>query len=321
MKTKRRLKIAWDKFYRFRNPIREIRIRNKWRRDKRHLPLTPQHKPLYVNIHRWCWYKLRDFPDLVNCRDFNDRIQWLKLFDQQPLQVACCDKIRLKTYIETCIGPGHVPRMYQVCKRFEDIDFNALPDSFVIKTNHDSGSVLPVRDKSSLSIEHARKRINKSLDRSYGWIKGEWSYALIEPLVLVEQHLAPDLDALPPDYKFYCVSGVFRFCHYISGRGDDPREQIVDATGQNLGIGFDPDFKKGEHFLIPTRWADMTSMAETLAAPFKFVRVDMYVVDDKIYVGELTFWPKGGVCDGTDQITIGQMLDFDRSTFKPIHAH
>ena len=85
VKTKRRLKIAWDKFYRFRNPIREIRIRNKWRRDKRHLPLTPQHKPLYVNIHRWCWYKLRDFPDLVNCRDFNDRIQWLKLFDHSAI--------------------------------------------------------------------------------------------------------------------------------------------------------------------------------------------------------------------------------------------
>lgn len=319
MKTKRRLKIAWDKFYRFRNPIREIRIRNKWRRDKRHLPLTPQHKPLYVNIHRWYWYKLRDFPNLVNCRDFNDRIQWLKLFDQQPLQVACCDKIRLKKYVEERLGPGYVPQTYQVCRRFEDIQFDTLPNAFVIKTNHDSGSVLPVRDKSALSFENERRRINKSLEKSYGWLKGEWAYSFVEPQVFVEQHLAPHLDCLPPDYKFYCISGVFRFCHYISGRGSNTHEQFVDTTGRDMNIGLVPEFKKGRDFRLPECWRDMIHIAQKLATSFKLVRIDMYFVEGKIYVGELTFWPKAGVYQGEDQKIIGQLLDFDRSTFKPTY--
>lgn len=294
------------------------KIQAKWLYDKHYLPLTPDHYELYDIIHRLYWSKLHDFPNLINCRDFNDKIQWLKLFDQNPKIVRCSDKILVRDYIRERVGDEYLVKLYQVHDHFSQIDFGTLPQSFVIKTNHDSGSVILVRDKSNFDFHSGKSRIEAALKRPYGWENAEWAYAYIKPKVFVEEFIDPESSTPPPDYKFYCIDGVVRFVHYIYDRGFDTKEQTLDPEGNDLATELYPSFKLGKGFRKPTVWNQMISVAERLGSGFKCVRVDLFCSSDRIYAGEMTFWPMAGHYKGKGQKKIGKFLDFDRSTFKPL---
>jgi len=293
------------------------KIRLKWHTDKLYLLLTAEHYELYNIIHRHYWHQLHDFPDLINCRDFNDKIQWLKLFDQSPEIVRCSDKILVRDYVRERVGEEYLVKLYQVHNHFSEIDFDNLPQSFVIKTNHDSGTVILVRDKSQLDYQATAERIEVSLKNTYGWANGEWAYSYIEPKVFVEEFIEPENPKPPPDYKFYCIEGVVKFVHYIYDRGSNPKEQTIDPNGNDLGTELYPSFKLGKDFKRPNCWQEMMYVAETLSKGFKCVRVDLYCSNDQIYVGEMTFWPMAGCYKGEGQKKLGKYLDFDRTTFKP----
>jgi hypothetical protein len=298
-----------------------LRIRSKWRKDARHLPLTPEHWELYNIIHRLCWRELHDFPNLIQCRDFNDRIQWLKLFDQHEAMARCSDKILVRDYIRERIGDKYLVRLYQVRARFEEINFDALPNQFVIKTNHDSGTVILVRDKNKWDKASAATRIQNSLKQTYGWLNGEWAYAFVKPAILIEEFIEPERTAPPPDYKFYVVEGKVRFVHFIYDRGADTKEQTVDRDGNDLATELYPSFKLGAAFRKPECWPEMLDVAERLGKGFKCVRVDLFCSNNRIYAGEMTFWPMFGCYKGEGQKKLGPLLDFDRSTFQPPIYH
>lgn len=293
-----------------------FRVQCKWLRDCRYLPLHFAHWKLYNIIHRLCWKELGKFPDLVECQDFNDRIQWLKLFDQDREIIRCSDKLLVRDYVRERVGEQCLVKLYQVHDRFNQIDFDALPNSFVIKTNHDSGTVVLVRDKAKFDYHRAEDKIVTALKQPFGWLNGEWAYSYIQPKVFVEQYINPECQSPPPDYKFYCVNGVVKFCHFIYDRGIDTKEQIVDPAGKDLMTGLYPSFKRGTDFKKPILWNEMISIACRLAKGFKCVRVDLYCTDNHIYVGELTFWPMAGVYKGEGQKKLGHLLDFDRNTSK-----
>jgi len=295
----------------------EVKILGKWMRDKRHLPLIPEQWELYVIIHRLCHSELGAFPNLVNCRDFNDKIQWLKLFDQSEEIVRCADKVLVRDYVRERVGDGYLVKLHQVHNHFSEIVFDALPKSFVVKTNHDSGTVILVRDKSKLDLVAAEKRIEESLKKAYGWLNGEWAYSYIVPKVLVEEFIDPQGEAPPPDYKFYCIDDKVQFCHYIYDRDFDTKEQILDLDGNDLAIRLDPRFKAGNAFKRPAVWQEMIRIAQKLGYGFKCVRVDLYCSGDKIYAGEMTFWPMAGLQKGEGQKKLGKYLSFDRSTYRP----
>lgn len=295
----------------------EAKIMAKWRNDRRYLPLTPAHYELYKIIHRLCWRELNDFPNLVNCRDFNDKIQWLKLFDQNSEIIRCSDKITVRDYVRERVGDQYLVKLYQVHEHFSQIDFDALPNAFVIKTNHDSGTVILVRDKSKLDYRAAEARIEEALKRPYGWGNGEWAYSYIQPKVFVEEFIEPESSTPPPDYKFYCINGFVRFVHYIYDRGFDTKEQVLDSEGNDLATDLYPSFKLGKGFKKPAVWNQMVSVSESLGKGFKCVRVDLFCSGACIYVGEMTFWPMAGHYKGEGQKKMGKYLDFDRTTFKP----
>lgn len=282
------------------------------------LPLTSDHRELYDVIHRFFWKKLNDFPDLVNCRDFNDRMQWLKLFDQSHEIVRCSNKITFRDYVKERLGEGYQVEAYQVCDHFSQIEFDSLPTAFVIKANHDSGTVKLVRDKSKLDKEKAREQVERALAATFGREMGEWAYAYIRPRVLVEEFIEPEATAPPSDYKFYCVEGKVRFMHFIYDRGNNTKELTVDLDGKVTGISMYESFELGREFSTPAQWQEMISVAEKLSRGFKFVRVDLYITNGRILVGEMTFWPMGGAYLGEGQRRLGQLLNFDRTTFKPL---
>ena len=308
----KRFKVKFSKI------LLSARIKLKWLTDKLSLPLTPEHYELYNIIHRYYWNKLHDFPNLINCRDFNDKIQWLKLFDQSHEIIRCSDKILVRDYVKERVGEQYLVKLYQVHNHFSEIDFDSLPQSFVIKANHDSGTVILVRDKSKLDYQVAEAKIEASLQQLYGWDNGEWAYSYIQPRVFVEEFIEPENPQPPADYKFYCIEGNVKFVHYIYDRGIDPKEQTVDPEGRDLATELYPSFKLGTDFKKPLVWDEMITIAESLGKGFKCVRVDLYCSGDRIYAGEMTFWPMAGCYKGEGQKKLGKYLDFDRTTFKPL---
>jgi len=301
--------------------LRTLRLRTriaaKWRSDRHELPLTPAHRELYYYIHRAFWRALGRFPNLIDCYDHNEKIQWLKLFDQSEEIVRCTDKILVRDYVRERVGEKYLVKLYQVHEHFSQIDLDLLPDAFVVKSNNDSGCVILVEDKSKFDRDAAEKQIEKALKRPYGSKSGEWSYSYIVPRVLVEEYIDPHNESLPPDYKIYCVDGQARFCQYVSGRGFDIKEQIVDVEGSDLAVQL-TSYKPGKDFVKPDAWEEMICVAEKLGYRHKLVRVDLYCFHDNIYVGEMTFWPYGGRYKGEGQKELGKYLDFDRSTYKPV---
>lgn len=260
--------------------------------------------------------RLGYFPHLVDCRDFNDKIQWLKLFDQDVEIIRCSDKLLVREYVKERVGEKYLTEVYQIRKSFDAINFETLPKSFVIKTNHDSGSVALVRDKLKMDYKQLQKRFTYSLKRLYGWENGEWAYAFIQPKVFVEELINPDSNQPPADYKFYCIDGKVKFMHYIYDRHSEPKEQIVDRHGNDLNTELFPTFKLGKDFKKPADWEEMISIAEKLGTGFKCVRIDMFNANGRIIVGEMTFWPQAGCYRGAGQKKLGKYLDFDRTTYK-----
>lgn len=295
----------------------KLAFQRKWHHDCRYLPLTAAHRELYDIIHRLCWLKLGEFPNLVNCRDFNDRIQWLKLFDQDMEMIRCSDKILVRDYVRERVGDKYLVKLYQVHDRFEQIDFTALPDDFVIKTNHDSGTVILVRDKAKFDRKAAGIRIDEALNDPFGLKNGDWAYLYVPPKILVEEFLSLNSPKPPSDYKFYCVEGKVKCCHYIYDRGSNTKEQTIDPDGNDLKTSLYPKFELGTDFEKPGQWDEMIRVSKELGRGFKCVRVDMYCVDEKAYVGEMTFWPMSGHYKGDGQKKLGQLLDFSRTTYKP----
>jgi hypothetical protein len=302
-----------------RRALLEARIRDKWRRDRRRLPLTRDHLDLYLNIHRSYWGALRRLPRLDPPRTRNEAIQWSKLFDQRPEHVTCCDKLKVRDLIRERVGPEFVVPLYQVRDHFREIDFDDLPRPIVIKPNHDSGTVLLVRDKDAFDRAAAERYIEAALARPFGWQSGEWAYSYVRPKVLVEEYLEPDAPSPPPDYKFHCDGGRVLWCGYHYDRGRAMRLQQVDRDGAPIvRARLDGNWTPGADFVKPARWREMIDVAEALATGFRMLRVDLYCTGDRILVGELTLWPSSGLSDGEAFNIPGNFGDIDFSDVQPL---
>jgi hypothetical protein len=293
-------------------------IKSKWLNDCCKLPLSPAHWELYDLIHRLCWRSLGNFPELVQCRDFNDHINWLKLFDQRVETIRCSDKVRVRDYVRERVGSRYLVELFQVHQHFSQIDFERLPSAFVIKANHDCGTVILVSDKSSFDVASAEARVEKALKRPFGWRTGQWQYSYIRPSVLVEEHVGSEKLGPPPDYKFQCVDGRVVFCRCIFGRGIDVQETVTDRDGDEMGFVIHERHRKFNGFLRPPQWEEMIDVAEALSAGFKCIRVDLLLGKGRIYAGEMTFFPHAGHYKGEGQKRVGHLLNFDRTTVEPL---
>lgn len=302
--------------------IMYLPVQFKWWRDKRHLKLSVEQWHLYLRLHVHYFFCLRRFPDLVGTKDFNDKIQWLKLFDQNHDKRRLCDKQSMKEYVGCRLNENYTPRTIAVVNDVDDIDVENLPERFVIKTTHDSGGV-----KVLSKIEFIEKRVflteffRSKLSVKYGYGTGEWCYMFINPRLIVEEYVnfseSMNSDDYPPDYKFHCSDGKVIFLQYIFNRRLNPTEIIVDRNGKETDIWFDRNMRKGSGFLLPECWVEMISIAEELSRGFKYVRIDLYNGPDGPLVGEMTFYPLAGVYSGSGQKKLGELLQFDKSITCP----
>lgn len=234
--------------------------------------------------------------DLDNPKTFNEKLQWLKLHDRKDVYTKMVDKYEVKEYVANIIGKKYIIPTLGVYDKFEDIDFNKLPDQFVIKCTHDSGGLVIVKDKKELNIKNAKKKINKSLRKNYYYGNREWPYKNVKPRIIIEKYMEDKKDKELRDYKLFCFNGKFKVMFIATNRQGD---------GETCFDFFDRDFKhlpfvNGHPNALnpphkPSNFDKMVELAEKLSKDIPQVRIDFYDVDDKIYFGEITFFHWSGM--------------------------
>lgn len=240
--------------------------------------------------------------DLKNPQTFNEKLQWLKLNDRKTEYTTMVDKYEVKKYIAEKIGEEYVIPTLGVWDNFDDIDFDLLPNQFVLKCTHDSGGLVICKDKSKLDIAKAREKINKALTRRFYYFGREWPYKAVKPRIIAEKYMVDESVSELRDYKFFCFGGVCKCLKVDFDRFIEHRANYYDPQGNLLDLGekICPPNKE-KVIVLPDNKEKMLQLAEKLSTNIPFLRVDFYDVNGKIYFGELTFFPASGWGEFTDE--------------------
>jgi len=261
------------------------------------------------------YQKIGYYPDLKNPKSFNEKVLWKKIYDRNPLLPVISDKYKVREYIKGVIGEKEaekllVPLLY-VTDKPENIPFDTFPEEYVIKPNHASGKIIFVekieKQKKYTIIERQKTTIlsdckasreqiinvcNKWLSTPYGFCNHEWAYQKIKRKIIIEKLLLDNSQKIPVDFKFEVFHGK---CHFI--------QVWYDRFVRINRAWYTPDWKyiniqgstsQSKYKKKPDKLESMIKLAELLGKPFDFVRVDLYLVDNRIYFGELTSYPKSG---------------------------
>lgn len=259
----------------------------------KHCPkLMPDRYFLKVKWKRCMGYEL----DLKHPKTFNEKLQWLKLYDRKPEYTIMVDKYRAKQWVEDRVGKQYVIPTLAIYNSAEEIDLNQLPDQFVLKCNHDSGSVVICRDKKSFDFDAAKQKLSKALRKNYYWDSGEWPYKNVKPMILAEPFLfESEVDDIN-DYKFYCFDGEPKVFYITSNREGvgGVREDFFDINGNHLDMNQKGYFVNDTLPIIPKGINVMINLARKLSIGMKHLRVDFYESSDRLFVGELTFYDGAG---------------------------
>ena len=233
--------------------------------------------------------------NLENPVDLSEKIQWLKLYQYDESYKKYIDKYEVREHIKETIGEEYLNELLGVYEDVEEIDFDALPDKFVLKGTHGSGYNIIVEDKSKLNWPEAKAQLRKFLSQNYYDKYKEVIYRGIKPRIIAEKFLDQLNDDAILDYKFLCFHGEPKFIH-VKALEDGRRKEVdYDINWNKLEIP-----KEQPHYLKrslekPDNFEDMIEIAKILSKDFIFVRVDLYSIEGKIYFGELTFLHKGGM--------------------------
>lgn len=240
--------------------------------------------------------------NLSEPKTFNEKLQWLKLYNRNPQYTTMVDKDAVKPYITKILGGGgYVIPTYGVWEHFDEIDFSDLPDQFVLKCTHDSGSVVIVKDKAALNKAAAKKKLERSLRRNYFYAGREWPYKNVKPRILAEQYLPAIEKAGLLDYKFMCFHGKVK-CSFVCSERETKKLKVTFFDRDWNRMPFERHYPKSDKEIPkPESYEKMCSFAEKLSKGIPFVRVDFYEIEGKIYFGELTFYPGCGMEEFTPE--------------------
>lgn len=233
--------------------------------------------------------------DLDNPKTFNEKLQWLKLYDRQDIYTTMVDKYEVKKYVAGIIGEEYIIPTLGVWDKFECIDFKMLPNQFVLKCTHDSGGIYICKDISEFNYKAAKKKINKYLRRKYFYGGREWPYKNVKPRIIAEKYMEDKNKKDLKDYKFMCFNGKVK-CSFVCSNRNSGKELNVDFFDLDWNkMPFERHYKNSkEDISKPLNYKLMISLAEKLAVGIPFIRVDFYEINGKVYFGELTFYPGSG---------------------------
>ena len=255
--------------------------------------------------------------DLDNPKTFNEKLQWLKLYDRNPEYTKMVDKYDVKEYVSKIIGEEYVIPTIGVYEKFDNIDFAKLPNQFVMKCTHDSGGIIICKDKKKLDINLARKKINKSLRNNYYYKHREWPYKNVKPRIIIEKYLDDGKNSQLNDYKIMCFNGKAK-CSFVCSERDN-KDLGLAVTFFDLDwnrMPFERHYRSSDKVILkPKNYNKMIELSEKLSENIPFVRVDWYEINGKLYFGELTFFPGAGFEEFTPEewdYKIGDMLELPK---------
>lgn len=257
--------------------------------------------------------------NLNNPKTFTEKIQWLKLYNRKPEYTSLVDKITVKDYVAAKIGKEYVVPTLGVWNNVDDIDFSVLPQRFVLKTNHSGGNcgVAICKDKNRFDIAAAKCRLKKSIDCDdiYKAFR-EYPYKNIERRIFAEAYMQNGDDSELIDYKFFCFNGVAEYCQVIANRRTKETIDFFDRNWVHMPFcGLNPKCgPAAKPAAKPAAYDDMLRIADILSSGVPFLRVDLYYINNRVYFGELTFYPASGLGIFTPDewdYKLGGMLSLD----------
>lgn len=240
-----------------------------------------------------CMEKLLDFD---NPKTFNEKLQWLKLYDHKPEYINMVDKYKVRDYIRGKLGEAYLISLIGVWDHPDEIDFEALPDKFVLKCNHNSGLGMCIcKDKSALNLKKVKAELNRGLKQDYYLTGREWPYKDVPRKIIAEQYMKSDAGGLT-DYKIHCFNGEPKLILVCKDRFLETglTEDFFSSDWEHLDIRRPKHPNASVPIKKPEELDEMLRLAAILSKDIPFLRVDFYIVDHKIYFSELTFYPASG---------------------------
>ena len=231
-------------------------------------------------------------------KTFNEKIQWLKLHDRKKLYHDLVEKYEAKRIVGELVGDEFIIPTLGVWKRFDEIDFNELPDRFVLKCTHDSASVVICKDKTTFNYSSAKEKLMEALKTDYyHYVGKQWAYKNVERRIIAEEYLDEGKETGLTDYKFMVFGGKCKSVFVCVGRQSKLRLDAYDMDWQLLPFTRNNHPNMKERIPRPQCYDTMLMLAEKIAGfvDNPFVRVDFYQVEGKVYFGEVTFYPEGGL--------------------------
>lgn len=235
--------------------------------------------------------------NLDNPQTFNEKMQWLKLHDRNPLYTTMVDKYEVKKYVAEKIGEQYIIPSLGVWEHFDEIDFDKLPDKFVLKCTHDSGSVVLCRDKATFDKVAAKHKLERGIAKNYYYSGYEWPYKDVKPRIIAEKFMVDELRDELMDYKIHNFNGIPEFILVCSERFSRAglAEDFFDVNWNHLSVKR-PHHRNSDVIIEkPRKLEEMLLLSKKISRNIPFVRTDFYEIGDKIYFGEITFYPACGM--------------------------
>lgn len=250
-------------------------------------------------LSKYYYYQTGDKLDLENPRRFNEKLQWLKIYYKRPDYTNMVDKYAVKEYVEKKIGSKYIIPTLGVWNSPNEIDFEELPNQFVLKTTHGGGNmgVVICRDKSSFDIKGAKSKLKQSLKSDISSIFREFPYKAVKRRIIAEQYMSDTQNSQNGDlndYKFYCFNGKAIYCEVIRGRNTVKQIDFFDRNWNHTEFTFRNRQLSKNVLKRPACYDDMLRIADILSEDKPFARIDLYVINDQVYFGEITFFPGAG---------------------------
>lgn len=244
--------------------------------------------------------------NLNNPKTFNEKIQWLKLYDRKPEYTTMVDKYAVKKYVASIIGEEYIIPTLGVWNHFDEINFEKLPKQFVLKCTHDSGGLVICKDKNKLNLRAAKKTIEKCLRRNYYWYGREWPYKNVKPRIIAEKYMSDEGKEELSDYKVLCFNGEPKIIEVHKGRfyGNHTADNYDEFWNKTDIEQYDLP-KSDEIMPKPAFLEEMLHLSKLLSKNLIHVRVDWYFTNNRLYFGELTFFDGSGYnlfCGDADEL-------------------
>lgn len=260
--------------------------------------------------------------NLDNPKTLNEKIQWLKLYDRKDFYAKCTDKYESRDYVKDKVGEEYLVPLYFVTNNPKDIVYDNLPnESFILKATHDSSGGIIIRDKKEIKDwRKVQLHFSYLLKRNFYWGSKEYQYKYLKPKIIAEKLLVCNNRKIPNDYKFHCFNGKVEAVYLSVDREGNNKRNIYDKDWNPLLFTWAPKSKdisnlRGKEIPPPDNYEEMIYVCEKIAEDFPYVRVDLYNVDGKIYVGEITLHHGSGfhhITPAKWDLSLGNLLDLKK---------